>query len=422
LAEPGVVEFRNVSKKFVLHHDRARSFQEVALGLFRPRSSREDLWALDDVSFEVRPGQSLAIIGENGSGKSTALKLMAGILRPTQGSIAVGGRLAALLELGAGFHPDLTGRENLYLNASVLGFSRKEIESRVPDIVAFSELERFLDTPLKHYSSGMQIRLGFAIAISSDPDVLLTDEVLAVGDEAFQNTSMDRIDELLRQGKTLVFVSHQLDQVQAVCSEAVWLDHGRVRSVGRCTDVVAEYLDYANRKARARTGPSAAEANPDSDFDASRRWGTREAEITRVELLDANGQPTPAYDTGAPMLIRIHYHAHEPIASPNFGLAIYFGEHIHVSGPSSRSAGFEIDEIRGEGYVDFRVKSLPLLKGMYLLTVAIYDQTARHAYDHHDRLYPFRVQQSDAGERYGMVWLDADWDHRATPSRQPIGA
>src|SRR5262249_11287874 len=204
-----------------------------AVNVFRRRRTSEEFWALRDVSFAVEHGRSFGVIGENGSGKSTLLKIVAGILRPTQGSVRVDGRLAALLELGSGFHPDLTGRENIFLNASVLGFSRAEIERRLDSIVEFAELERFIDTPLKHYSSGMTVRLGFAVAINTDPDILITDEVLSVGDEAFQRKCMDRIDDLMRRGKTIIFVSHGLEQVRYVCTDAIWLDHGQVRAAGK---------------------------------------------------------------------------------------------------------------------------------------------------------------------------------------------
>ncbi len=406
------VEVAGLSKRFVLHHERYRSFQDLAIHMFRRRRTSEEFWALRDVSFTVEQGRSFGIIGENGSGKSTLLKIIAGILRPTSGSIHVDGRLAALLELGAGFHPDLSGRENIFLNAAVLGFTRDEIEQRLDAIVEFAEIERFIDTPLKHYSSGMQIRLGFAVAINSDPDVLITDEVLSVGDEVFQRKCMDRIDDLMRRGKTIIFVSHSLDQVRYVCTDAIWLDHGRVRAAGRSPEVVQAYLDFANKKDRERRG----ETEPDevtaaAGVDASRRWGSRELEITRVEMLDDRGLHSTVVETGSSGTIRIHYLAHERVARPVFGLAIHYGEHVHLNGPNTGAAGLPIEYVDGPGVVEYRIKALPLLRGLYTLSVAAYDEHGLHAYDHHDRLYPFHVQQLRIREAYGMVWMDAEWCH-----------
>jgi lipopolysaccharide transport system ATP-binding protein len=420
------IEARGVSKRFKLHHERRRSFQELAVSLFQPRRSTEQFWALEDVSFAVEHGRSFGIVGENGSGKSTMLKLIAGILRPTAGTLEVNGRLAALLELGAGFHPDLTGRENIFLNASVLGFSRREIERRFDAIVDFAELDRFIDTPLKHYSSGMSIRLGFAIAINSDPDILITDEVLSVGDEAFQRKCIDRIDDLMRQGKTIILVSHGLDLVRYVCTDAIWLDHGRVRGAGPSLEVIDAYLDFANRKDRQRRG----EGEPDAvtraaGVDASRRWGTREVEITRVELLDHRGRVGTTLETGEPATVRIHYLARERVPRPLFGIAIHYGEHVHLNGPNTRTGGLTIDEVEGPGTVDYRVRSLPLLRGLYTLSAAVYDEHALHAYDHHDRIYPFHVQQRQVRETNGVLWIEADWGHSASasaaePSSLPI--
>jgi lipopolysaccharide transport system ATP-binding protein len=408
------VEVQGVSKRFRLHHERHRSFQEFAVNAFRRGRSTEDFWALADVSFAVEQGRSFGIVGENGSGKSTMLKLIAGILRPTAGAVRVRGRLAALLELGAGFHPDLTGRENVYLNASVLGFSRREIARRFEAIVDFAELDRFIDTPLKHYSSGMTVRLGFAIAINSDPDILITDEVLSVGDEAFQRKCIDRIDDLMRRGKTIILVSHGLDLVRYVCQDAIWLDRGRVRAAGASLAVIDAYLEQANRKDRQRRG----EGGPDAvtaaaGVDPSRRWGSREVEITAVEMVDHRGQPQSVLETGEPATVRIHYLARERVRRPLFGVAIHYGEHVHLNGPNTKTGGLTIEEVEGAGTVEYRIRSLPLLRGLYTLSAAVYDEHALHAYDHHDRIYPFHVQQRQVRENGGMVWVDADWAHAA---------
>ena len=237
------VSFDDVSKRFVLRHERAYTVLESVIGLVKPtRRSTEEFWALREVSFEIVAGETFGIIGPNGAGKSTVLKLMARILEPTSGEVTVRGRISPLLELGAGFHPELTGRENVYLNAALFGVSQAEVQDRYDEIVEFSELKDFIDAPLKHYSSGMYMRLGFAVAANIIPDILLVDEVLAVGDEAFQRKCLRKIEEFRREGRTIVFVSHDLDTVRRICHRALWLDQGLVQAVGSTDSVIDSYL------------------------------------------------------------------------------------------------------------------------------------------------------------------------------------
>lgn len=238
------VTLDGVSKRFILHHQKSRSFQEALVNLIhRHNGSKEEFWALRDVTFTVGRGESWGIIGQNGSGKSTILKLITRILEPTSGHIKVNGKVSALIELGAGFHPDLTGRENIFLNGSILGISRKEMNRKYDDIVAFSELERFIDTPVRHYSSGMYARLGFSVAVSVEPDILIIDEVLAVGDESFQRKCFERIEHFQRMGKTIIFVSHSMEIVRSLCDKAVFLIQGQVQAQGQIDHVVDRYLD-----------------------------------------------------------------------------------------------------------------------------------------------------------------------------------
>jgi lipopolysaccharide transport system ATP-binding protein len=241
------ISFDDVSKRFVLRHERAYTVLESVIGLVKPaRRSTEEFWALRDVSFEIPDGETFGIIGPNGAGKSTVLKLMARILEPTSGEVTVRGRISPLLELGAGFHPELTGRENVYLNAALFGVSQAEAQNRYDEIVEFSELQDIIDVPLKHYSSGMYMRLGFAVAANIIPDILLVDEVLAVGDEAFQRKCLRKIEEFRREGRTIVFVSHDLDTVRRICRRTLWLDHATVQAVGPTDDVVNAYLQHVN--------------------------------------------------------------------------------------------------------------------------------------------------------------------------------
>lgn len=239
------MSFSGVSKLFTVEHDRARSFQELMLRMFRQNGRRvphESFWAVSDLSFAIEPGESVAIVGNNGSGKSTCLKLMMRILTPTRGKVDVQGRVSGLLELGAGFHPELSGRDNIYLNGALMGLKRREIERRFDEIVAFAELERFIDAQLKFYSSGMAMRLGFSIAVSVDADILLVDEVLAVGDQSFQAKCYSKIDEIMKQGVTIVLVSHDLNAVRALCKRALWLERGRLQADGEAGKVVEAYV------------------------------------------------------------------------------------------------------------------------------------------------------------------------------------
>ena len=239
-----IVELAHVSKRYRLSHEKARSLQEVWLGFFKGKRSGkvEEFWALRNVSLQIKSGESVALIGPNGAGKSTALKIIARIIDPTQGMVRVQGRMSALIELGAGFHSDLTGRENVFLNGSILGFSREEMQGRFDEIVDFAELEQFIDTELKRWSTGMVMRLGFAIATSVNPDILITDEILAVGDESFQHKCLRRIKTFREEGGTILFVSHDMHAVRDLCERSVWLDHGVVQMDGPTQEVVAGYL------------------------------------------------------------------------------------------------------------------------------------------------------------------------------------
>ncbi len=436
------VQFDHVSKRFNLRRDRPRSFQEMVVNLFRPSSQpAEEFWALRDVSFSVERGQVVGFIGANGAGKSSLLKLVNGILPPTEGRVVVNGRVSGLLELGAGFHPDLTGRENIYLNGSILGLSRRELDRLFPSIVAFSELDQFIDAPVKHYSSGMYMRLGFAVAIHAQPDILLVDEVLAVGDAPFQAKCMSRILAMKKQGVTILFVTHDMDAVRKLCDQAIWLDESRVRAAGRPDHVIAAYLDHVAQEqyaamygAEAEGGRQKAEGGEVEVENADRagagnnsrpveasRWGTREVELLTVEFLDAEGQRRDAFSTGETFIARLHYHAHHRLERPMFGIAIHDEKGAHVTGPNTVYAGFDIPEVYGHGWVDYIVDDLPLLAGAYLFTAAIYDFWETGAYDHHDKYYSFRVR-TGADERYGLVRLGGYWSHHGAGAAGANGA
>lgn len=373
------------------------------MALFRGgwRGRRETFWALRDVSFEIARGETVGLIGPNGSGKSTALKLVSRILEPTSGRIQVDGRVGALLELGAGFHPDLTGRENIHLNASILGLSRAQIRRVLDDIIAFAELERFIDVPVKHYSSGMYVRLGFSVAVHTDPEILLVDEVLAVGDAPFQRKCLDRIGQLRRRGVTILFVSHSMDTVRSICSRVLWLDHGELVIDGSTEAAIARYLDRS----------WAAAGQPGVGGGDERRWGSGEVQIVGVRLLGVGGEERQLFRVGEPLTVEMRWAAEREVERPVFGLGVHRSDGTHIAGPNTRFARCEIPRLVGEGTVCYEVHSLPLLEGTYFLSVAAHDWEDTRMFDYHDRLYPFRVSPS-GGERYGVVTLQGEWTVR----------
>ena len=404
-----IISYQNVNKRFAFQQGQPQSVLETVISFAR-RSKREkrELHAVRDVSFDVYKGESVGLIGHNGSGKSTLLKLATRILRPTSGRVRVHGRVSALLELGAGFHDELTGRENIYLNGSVLGLSKQEIGERFDEIVAFSELEKFIDMPVKHYSSGMYMRLGFAVAVHCDPDILLVDEILAVGDRAFQTKCIERIYDLKQQGITIIMVSHNLETLQKLCTRLVWMDGGVVREIDEADSVIARYIAYMN----SRHAPRGEKA---TRFE---RWGSYEAEINAVRFLDENDEAQDVFMTGAKMTIEMQYVAHRPIKQPEMGFAIFREDGVHVNGPNNRLAGHEIDEINGAGVLRYNIQRLPLLPGEYLVSAAIQDGVMPQAYDFHSQAYRFRVAEGGTPEVQGLIELDATWEWQAVPQNE----
>jgi ABC-2 type transport system ATP-binding protein len=397
------VEATGVSKRFRLYHERNQSLK--AAFMRGGRAKYDEFWALQDVDLQIPAGKTFGLIGHNGSGKSTLLKCLAGILVPDRGSIAVHGRVSALLELGAGFHPELSGRDNVYLNGSILGMSKKQIDAQFDEIVGFAGLEQFIDTPVKNYSSGMYVRLGFSVAINVDPEILMVDEVLAVGDESFQRRCMEKFADFRAQGRTVVIVSHALATMRTMCDEVAWLDHGRLKDVGRPQDLVDAYVGGSHEE-RAAT----ADDETDEDGGGRRiRWGTGEVRVRSVQLLH-EGRPTSHVPTGADVTFRMHWTAPQQVEEPVFGVAVHTLDGVHVTGPNTRDAELSTGTLKGEGHLDLHVPRLLLTPGTYEFTVAVFDRSVVHEYDHREKVLRFDVTPGRPRDQYGVVSLGGGWD------------
>lgn len=408
------IEFSHISKVFRLQRDRPRSFQEAFIHLLRRNHSNQpaqEFWALRDVSFRIERGDHVGLIGRNGAGKSTTLKLISRIIQPTRGQITVNGRVTALLELGAGFHPDLSGRDNIFLNGAVMGLTRREIRRKIDEIVEFAEIEDFIDVPVKDYSSGMYLRLAFSAAAHLDPEILLLDEVFSVGDQAFQQKSQERIQEMRKRGITILFVSHSMEAVLQTCKRAIWLERGRVRAAGDVSAVSAAYYeDTLVKMAEKQTAKATTQQQQLQDQE--KRLGSGEARITRVEFIDADGRSTRFTHTNAHLTVRLHYVAHKRIEKPMIGIAFYRADQrIRIAGPNNTMQPYRIPYIEGKGYVDYTIARLPFLPGDYLIDASIYDWDDTHRYDYWNECARLTVLPGGTRERYGLIALEGSWHH-----------
>ena len=436
------IELTNASKVYQrFGHRRQFATLKSALlsrSLVRDLNPTETFAAVKNVSVSVPRGQTLGVIGRNGSGKSTLLKLVAGITKPTTGTVKVSGRISALIELGAGFHPEISGRENVFINGIMLGLTKREITRKFDEIVEFAELEEFIDAPVKNYSSGMYMRLGFAVAIHVDPDVLLVDEVLAVGDEGFTHKCLDKFSEFKRRGKTILLVTHSLGLVEKFCDEALWMDSGRTKLQGDPKRVVGAYitdvekseeqhLAAADAKAReaASVGISpdepASAVLPDTPVETAEapadmfrategRWGSREIEITDVQLLDAQGAAGHVFHSGEAMTVSIQLRA--PLAMDDFvvGIGIFNAEGVCCYGTNTSIEQYTSVSIKGDATVRFAIPALDLVEGTYKLDVAIHKFDG-YPFDYHRLLYTFRVKSrtKDVGiYRPAHEWIFSD--------------
>lgn len=395
---PPALEVQNVTKTFKVHHERAKSLKQlVAMG---GRNRYETFYALRDVSFDVAEGEAVGIIGHNGSGKSTMLKCMAGILRPNEGTIVARKRMAALLELGAGFTPELSGSENVYLNAAILGMSRRDIATRFDDIVEFSGLENFIDTPVMNYSSGMYVRLAFAVAINVDPEMLLIDEILAVGDVTFQQKCMEKFVEFRQGGRTLVLVTHDLTNVRNFCDRAIWIDQGQIRGQGDPAELVDEYTE-------SMLGGEG-EGGSEQGLEPLRR-GPGEIQIEKAELV-VDGEVTRHCRTGDAATLRLYWSAPAPVRTPVFSVKIASLGGAIVSAPSTKDVGAIPDTLQGSGTVEMRIDNLPFLPGAYLVHTEVTGFARQHLFDHLQNALGFDVLPGRTNETEGLITLTPEWN------------
>ncbi len=394
------IEFNNVSKKFK-KGERFDSLRDLIPNLMKTFISGngkngtlhdKEFWALKDVNFVVKKGEVLGIIGSNGAGKSTVLKLLSGILKPTSGELKINGRLSALIEVGAGFHEDLTGRENIYLNGAIMGMKKWEIDKKFDAIVAFSELEEFIDTPVKRYSSGMYARLGFSVAAHLDPDILLVDEVLSVGDICLQIKCLEKIKQLKERGVTIVFISHNMEAVLGICKNVIILNKGKIMAIGNAEDVVKKYQERAHSK-------------QDQCYDNKHN---NDIIIKNVCFVDNKGREKIVFKTGEYCAIRVTFNSRRPVYDPVIGVALHNIKGVCVFGHNSKIDGCLLGTTYGECCIDLEYPNIFLQTGKYLVTIGIFDSTGEKPYDCHDRRYGFNIY-NDRNAESGVISLPRAW-------------
>lgn len=342
--------------------------------------------AIDNVSFKVDRGEALGIIGANGSGKTTILRLLANVTEPSSGEISVLGKVAPLIHVGAGFHPELTGRENIYLNATIMGLSKQEIDERYNDIVSFAELERFMDTPIKRYSSGMYVRLGFAVVANIDPDIFLVDEILSVGDLSFQRKCLDTMNRIRKTDKSIVFVSHNISAVKGLCDRVIWLDKGEIRKEGDPSDVIRAYTSYMTSKSQF--------VHDTSYKDGKTRWGTGEARFTNVEVLNSEGTRADSFIPGDEITVRLEYNANKRIDSPVFWVGIINDDEVKVFGTYYNKERVGEYFIKGKGALNCTIDSRLMRPGNYYIMVGIYGEMGDLAIDRIGRAKVLKIKNT----------------------------
>lgn len=418
MKDENAIEVRNITKKFKIYYDKGRMLKEKVL--FWKRNRFDIHWVLNGISFEVKRGEAVGLIGHNGCGKSTTLKILTGIMYPDSGSVELKGRVSSLLELGAGFHPDMSGRENIYINASIFGLSKKEIDRRIKDIVDFSELEDYIDNPVRTYSSGMYMRLAFSVAINVDADILLIDEILAVGDVNFQAKCFNKLFDIKKKGTTIVIVSHSMGQIEEICDRSIWIHEGLIRADGIPRSVHKEYLTYMGEARKEKTNPlvnskekqenleelvEESEQEDTKEQNAHHR-GTGEAKITSIEILNKDGLKVNVFSTDEPIVFRVYYDVYEEVNNALFGLSIFRNDGVRCYGSNSRADGIPTFTLKKSGFFELEFTDNQLLQGEYYLDVCI-AVGIDDMIDYYDTVGCFEVYNSY--EDIGTVRMKHKW-------------
>lgn len=385
------ITIEHVTKTFRLHRGGVRTLKSAVLDLLHASSSR-DFIALNDIGFAVRKGETLGIIGANGAGKSTLLSLIAGTMAPTGGEIRTRGTISSLLELGAGFHPDLTGRENVFLYGAIMGLARKQMKKRFDSLVEFAGLEKYIDQPVKHYSSGMYVRLGFAVAVEVDPDILLIDEVLAVGDAEFQRKCLKRMDEFKKQQKTMLIVSHDMPTIQKISDRILLLDEGTIVGIGEPENLVGQYQSLSRRK---------------TTQGLDREWGTGEVKMTNVQFRDKTGQVADTFKWGESLEACIDYEAAKRIDGPVFGFAVSDESGRLIYGSNTQIEKIDIPYVEGKGTIVLRLERLAMASGTYLFSFSVHSADHKTNYHRLDNCFPVAVECDKNFE--GCCHMPSSW-------------
>lgn len=407
MKEENAIEVRNLKKSFKVYLDKSNSLKEKVI--FRNRNRYEERTVLKGISFDIKKGEAIGLVGHNGCGKSTTLKLLTRIIYPDEGTVELKGRVSSLLELGAGFHPDMSGRENIYINASIFGLSRKEIDSRIDDIIDFSELGEYIDNPVRTYSSGMYMRLAFSVAINVQADILLIDEILAVGDVNFQAKCFSKLHEIKKQGTTIVIVSHSMEQIEKICSRSIWIHEGEIRMDGETREVHNSYLEYMSEQRRKQIKKEEANlAHQKIDNKASiiNRRGTGEARIKEIKCLSSMGKQTSLYLDDDDIIFALSYNSYENIKQAVFGLCFIREDGVRCFGCNSRSSGKIYYDLQEEGTIYLKIHKNTLLNGVYYVDGTI-ESCDGETIDYYSEATRFETKSTH--KISGVNWIEHEW-------------
>lgn len=431
--EEYAIEVDHISKSFKIFYDKGHTIKDQVVSSKRRRYEKREV--LKDISFKLKRGEAVGLIGHNGCGKSTTLKLLTRIMYPDSGTITMRGRVSSLIELGAGFHPDMSGRENIYINASIFGLNKKEIDRRLDDIIAFSELEEFIDNPVRTYSSGMYMRLAFAVAINVDADILLIDEILAVGDVAFQAKCFNRLREIKKAGTTIVIVSHSLAQIEQICDRSIWIHDGLIREEGAPRIVDPKYMAYMSQKEERKKKKAEeaatkekkekenteekqeaqteaevkkeAEKETAEEIQDAKRWGSREAYMKKVTVLDMEGKECQTFQNDQPFQIRIDYKAEKKLDDVVFGIAIYRSDQVYIYGTNTLIDYSASNTLEGEGHIDLKIERMPVNASDYTIDLALHRPDGFN-YDFWREACSVKIQ--NVKNEVGVISLPHKWD------------